>query len=115
MTLQQIVKEWLKRNGYDGLCDCNLECGCSVDEIMPCAEPGTECEAAYKDEADAITGFDFVMKPGRRPDGPLELLKELDRNIITAHLDMGGNNRYTLNLKGNKIIDRIKAYLYAQS
>ena len=115
MTMQNIVREWLKANGYDGLCDTHQECGCSVNDLMPCSEPGTECEAGYKKNAGHQTGFDFVIVPGRRPDGPLELLKELLLQINTVHLDMGGNNKYCINVGGHKVIDKIKAYLYAQS
>lgn len=112
MTLQQIVREWLKANGYDGLCDCNLECGCSVDDIMPCAEPGTECEAGYQKKGDKDSGYDFVIVPGRKPDTLISLVNELNSQITTVHLDMGGQNRYTLGSGAHKLIDKLKVYLY---
>lgn len=30
MTVANIVEKYLKENGYDGLCNGNLECGCFV-------------------------------------------------------------------------------------
>jgi hypothetical protein len=41
----------------------------------------------------------------------MELLSNLNFNITTVHLDMGGQNRYTLNEKAHKIIDEIKKFL----
>lgn len=40
--LQQIVTEWLTANGFDGLFRPG-QCGCLLDDLMPCGEPGTEC------------------------------------------------------------------------
>ena len=33
-TVREIVREYLVANGYDGL--CNDECGCDLDDFMPC-------------------------------------------------------------------------------
>ena len=48
MTLHNIVKTWLKDNGYTGLVLPCLECGCSLDNFMPCGEPGEHCKAGYR-------------------------------------------------------------------
>lgn len=43
-----ILKTWLKENGYDGLCD-NDECGCGLDDLAPCDSIGLyHCVAAHK-------------------------------------------------------------------
>ena len=34
MTVENILKEWLKKHGCDGL--CNEECGCGIDALAPC-------------------------------------------------------------------------------
>jgi len=34
MNVQEIVKEWLIANGYDGL--CRDGCGCKIDNLMCC-------------------------------------------------------------------------------
>ena len=49
MYVRDMVKDYLEKNGYDGLFnDCM--CGCHVDDLIPCCgacdlcEPGYECE-----------------------------------------------------------------------
>jgi hypothetical protein len=47
MNVLQIIKIWLKDNGYDGL--CSTDCGCSLDNLAPCdREEIAECEPGYK-------------------------------------------------------------------
>lgn len=46
MTVEDIIIEWLKANGYDGLCsDC---CGCGLDGLAPCCDDPMECKPAYR-------------------------------------------------------------------
>ncbi len=47
MNVEDIVKAWLKENGYDGLVNLHGECGCDIDDLNPCCELCHECEAAY--------------------------------------------------------------------
>lgn len=43
--VKDIVLDWLKTNGCDGL--CNDDCGCGVDDFAPCEEgPWSNCIAA---------------------------------------------------------------------
>lgn len=45
-TVKQIVAGWLTEHGYDGLCTHN--CGCKVDDLMPCSSEGiSECEPGH--------------------------------------------------------------------
>ena len=46
MEIRQIVEQWLRANGYDGL--TTVDCGCVVDDLMPCGEYVADCEAGYK-------------------------------------------------------------------
>ncbi len=47
MKVEEILKQWLKDNGYDGLYTDG--CGCEIDDLAPCCvDPFTECEAGYK-------------------------------------------------------------------
>ena len=40
-NVREIVADWLKEHGYEGLYrEC---CGCKVDALMPCDEPGPDC------------------------------------------------------------------------
>ena len=47
MTVKGIVKDYLEKNGYDGLCSKN--CGCGLGNLMPCKYRNIPlCEPAYK-------------------------------------------------------------------
>lgn len=50
MNLIEIVKKHLQDNGYDGLVSDIGECGCFLDNLVPCGEPSNlvDCEPAYK-------------------------------------------------------------------
>ena len=45
-----IIQEFLTLNGFDGLCNPDLECGCGKDELCPCSpcESILTCRPAYK-------------------------------------------------------------------
>jgi len=42
MTVKKIVENYLRKNGYDGL--YAEECGCCLDDLMPCGECCDNCE-----------------------------------------------------------------------
>jgi hypothetical protein len=44
MNIKEIVKKYLKDNGFDGLAGDN--CGCGLDDLMPCEEPSIDCVLA---------------------------------------------------------------------
>lgn len=47
MNVREIVVEYLKTNGYGGL--CKDECGCPVDGLMPCDGECVEtCAPGYR-------------------------------------------------------------------
>ena len=47
--VSSIVKEWLVSHKYDGLFNDAGECGCSVDDLMPCYCNNTcDCVPAYR-------------------------------------------------------------------
>jgi len=69
MEVKDIVADWLKRHGYDGLTDGGGQCGCLVDDLMPCGEMGRHCVAGYKgppSEEWAAEGAEWCVYPGRR-------------------------------------------------
>jgi hypothetical protein len=47
MNCKEIVKKYLKDNGYDGLYVPG-ECGCEIDDLQPCSEDMSECKPGYK-------------------------------------------------------------------
>lgn len=61
MELYDIVKNWLKENGYDGLCLPGEGCGCDLEDLMPCGSPAEYCEAGYKQRAPLGSGVDYFI------------------------------------------------------
>lgn len=47
MTVKQIITEYLKAHGYDGLCSHGL-CGCDIGDLAPCQCDASHCVPAYK-------------------------------------------------------------------
>ena len=54
--------EYLSKNNYDGLCNPDLECGCSIYDLAPCHEISEECRAAYKHDDGLFYPYKQVMK-----------------------------------------------------
>ena len=50
MNLLEITASWLREHGYDGLVRTDFDCGCGLDDFMPCSQPPEHCEAAYRRE-----------------------------------------------------------------
>ncbi len=46
VTVKSIVRDYLKRNKYDGLYNGG-DCGCGVDDLAPCGVCMDGCEPAY--------------------------------------------------------------------
>lgn len=47
--IKNIVRAHLEANKFHGLCNSSIECGCALEDFMPCDEPShTECKPAYK-------------------------------------------------------------------
>ncbi|WP_417003698.1 hypothetical protein [Adlercreutzia sp.] len=48
-NVREIVAQWLRENHYDGLCNAEGECGCGLDDLMPCqCINERECVCAYE-------------------------------------------------------------------
>jgi hypothetical protein len=48
MNVREIIQSWLKDNGYDGLCNPDMECGCGLGDDFPCEFVTCDCEPAVK-------------------------------------------------------------------
>lgn len=46
-TVLEILREYLKGNGYDGLYSADDVCGCDADDLAPCFEVGPNCRAGH--------------------------------------------------------------------
>ena len=49
MNLRELLKAQLKSQGFDGLYYGSYgNCGCEIDDLMPCGGPSLSCTAGYK-------------------------------------------------------------------
>lgn len=55
----QMVTEWLKQNGYDGLYNDDGQCACDISDINPCGEICTECTAGMKEPCECGDGHNY--------------------------------------------------------
>ena len=68
MTVREIVKEYLEKNGYDGL--FVDECTCSLEDLMPCDYSNPNCKAGYLVESNLCVDCDleFCISPTKGDD-----------------------------------------------
>ncbi len=52
MTVKELLRDWLDDEHYVGLCNPELECGCGLDDLMPCGSNCGECQPAAVFEND---------------------------------------------------------------
>ena len=66
MTTKEIIEKYLKDNGFDGLVNVDAECGCGLDDFLPCSGDGglADCEPAYLVKCDCPEhdGSHFSLK-----------------------------------------------------
>ena len=48
MNGKEIIIDWLKSHGFDGLYLPDGDCGCIVDDLVPCDSDPCFCEAGRK-------------------------------------------------------------------
>ena len=49
MTAKKILENYLKANGFDGLCHGPTECACGLDDLVgPCEGAQPDCKPAYR-------------------------------------------------------------------
>ena len=47
MTVKDIIKQYLIDNGFDGLCNPDHDCACSIGELFCDYECRPDCQPAY--------------------------------------------------------------------
>jgi hypothetical protein len=63
MTVIDLLRDALKRHGYDGLGNADAGCACLLDELAECGEICNDCEAGHSDPVLAVAnGTDFWIK-----------------------------------------------------
>ena len=75
MAIKEIVEQYLKDNGYDGLWNPDVNCGCAVDDLFPCSGDNggiIDCEPGYRVPCDGNCDWggecEFHIVP-KRPKG----------------------------------------------
>ena len=61
MNVYEITKKYLIDNGYDGL--FTDECGCLVDDLMPCGFECGYCQPGYKLSAEEADRLGYEVNP----------------------------------------------------
>lgn len=71
MTVKEILADWLKSHGYDGL--CSDDCGCEISELCPCLWDIHDCVAGHKVKCTPECDHEFIngkdgwhIEPGPR-------------------------------------------------
>lgn len=47
-TVKRMVEQFLRTNGFDGLCNPDAECGCLLGDLAPCGNIHEECQAGKR-------------------------------------------------------------------
>lgn len=55
MDLKRIAEAYLKTNGYDGLYNDLIACGCEISDLMCCNEPSNNCQPGFKQKCNPET------------------------------------------------------------
>jgi hypothetical protein len=101
MTVKEILIDYLKENGFDGLCyEAHFCRGCRVDEINNCPEGCLPCDPAYRWDCDVCSDrekcemdkeYGLCYRPEkqerkqkRRSEKMINILRSLSRNLFIA-------------------------------
>lgn len=66
IDVMEMVRQHLVANGYEGLVNDDLECGCDLVDLAPCGEMKGDCLAGHCIKQPKGSEFDFVIYPGHR-------------------------------------------------
>lgn len=84
-TITDLVREALTQKGYDGLLSSDGNCGCDLDDLMPCFETLHDCSAAYKQLITTGTAWEMVLdKPGETTEKSVVSPQDILEKIITV-------------------------------
>ena len=64
MNAKDILCKWLRDHGYVGLCNQDIDCGCVLDDLIPCQDDFRDCLPAYRHPGNKE--YDYLMTPERR-------------------------------------------------
>jgi hypothetical protein len=61
MTVRNILEQWLREHGYDGL--YTTDCGCKIGDLVPCGEDCTECMPGVLTSPDPDEDVEWYVGP----------------------------------------------------
>lgn len=67
-TVLEIVTDYLRLRGYDGLYSPD-DCACVLEDLVPCGEMRTACRAGVRMPCDCGEGCDWHVGPKREGEG----------------------------------------------
>lgn len=70
-TAKEVLIKYLKRNGYDGLCNPEAKCGCSLNNLVACSSSCEECRPGYGNyhKGEFIVSINKPRKPINKTSG----------------------------------------------
>ncbi len=70
MIVKEMVADWLRAHGCDGLYHRDCDCGCHLDDFVPCFEAEYDCVAAVTGPVPPESEFEAEhwMVPKQFPD-----------------------------------------------
>lgn len=84
-SLREMAAQWLRENHYDGLCNPDGECGCGLDDLMPCQCPNErDCVCAYEIPAED-SGYDRMFSTSNsEQNAPSDNVERVARDLFNA-------------------------------
>lgn len=110
-SLREMAAQWLRENHYDGLCNPDDECGCGLDDLMPCQCPNErDCVCAYEIPAED-SGYDRVFcTSNSEQNAPSDNVERVARDLY-EWIDGVLNKNWCIELPAD--LDRYKKRLEA--
>jgi hypothetical protein len=97
MNVLEIIAEYLKANGYDGLMNEN-DCACELDDLIPCGEDFSTCEPGYKIPCPKSCGEHEFHITNFKPESltALEILNKVEPNgeLLTTEIALKAMEEY---------------------
>ncbi len=69
VEIKGIIEAYLKENGFDGLYNQEMECGCELSDLMDCDGPSPFCIGGYKRKPNEDEDQDFLWVIGPNKEG----------------------------------------------
>lgn len=88
-NVREIVAQWLRENHYDGLCNPDGECGCGLDDLMPCqCINERECVCAYEIPVPDGSEYDrFYCTSNSEQDQPSDSVEQIAKDMMTCLIE----------------------------